>query len=520
MSHPSIDFDQFRLRRFVERLASLDQVAVINEDIPLSDLARLSESNEKASWFKNVGPQRLEIVSGVSASRQRIAAAFDATPRTLAGTIARRLISQQAVIEVSSAEAPVHERIVLGEDIDLRTLPFHLQHELDGGVYISSALDFTVDPATGDRNVGCRRLMLRGARECHTNLTNRSDLRSIYMSALERRERLPVSFVIGSHPADFMGGVLKTPGDEFALIASLRGAPLPMVKGVTNGVLVPADAEIVLEGYLSESGYCETDGPYGEFWGYYGPMHIDPLFFVTAITMRSDALHQTVLHGGHFGARMETNQITSVACELAVLNILRKSGIVPAAVYSPPGAVLFQDVRVALERGDCSRSKEVIEKLFCIPGLKHVIVSDADVDIFDDNEIHWATSTRFRADQDLTILSGAPGFYEDPTADAAGKIAKMGMDLTASAGWGSKINQIRPFAPILDKGPHGPSVRDLLRDGPKSYAELMRGTGSQDGRELVTELGELRDSGDLTRLPDGKYSLVPANPPADFKRVI
>lgn len=520
MSSSSIDFDQFRLRRFVERLASLEQVSIIDDAVPLSDLSRLIEADHKATWFKQLGPQKLELISSVSGSRQRISEAFDTTPRELTRTIAQRIGRKFPVIDVPSAEAPVHQRVILGDDIDLGLLPFYLQHELDGGPYISSALDFTIDPASGKANVGCRRLMLRGPRECHTNLTNLSHLRAMYLSCLERGERLPISFVIGSHPADFLAGILKVPADEFSLIASLRGAPLPMVRGVTNNIPVPADAELVLEGYLSESGYCETDGPYGEFWGYYGPMHIDPLFVVTAITMRSDVLHQTIQHGGYYSAGMETNQMTSVACELAAVAALRKSGIDPAAIYSPPGAVLFQDVRVSLQAGDRSRSKEVIETLFDLPGLKHVIVTDSDIDIFDDNEIHWATSTRFRADQDLTILTDAPGFYEDPTADDHGKVAKMGLDLTIPAGWGTKLVQRRPVAPVITGAGTGLSVHDLLRAGPKSFIDLMRGTGSRDGRELMIELGKLRDSGVLTRLPDGEYSLVPPDPPAGFKRVV
>src|SRR5262249_61701231 len=78
------------------------------------------------------------------------------------------------------------------------------------------------------------------------------------------------------------------------------GGPVPMVRGLTNGVLAPADAEMIIEGYFDELGYREQEGPYGEFYGFYGPVHMDPVFHVTAICMRKDMLHQTVFHsGGH-----------------------------------------------------------------------------------------------------------------------------------------------------------------------------------------------------------------------------
>jgi 2,5-furandicarboxylate decarboxylase 1 len=504
-----MDYDRFRLRRFVERLAVAGEVLRVEKAVDLSDLAREIEATPHATWFQNVGPDGLEIAAGISGSRRRIAMAFETDERKLTDTVAQRIAIPQPVVEVSSADAPVHSLVAAGDAIDLTRLPFYLQHEFDGGPYISSAMDFSVDRVTGKRNVGCRRLMLRSRTTCRTNLTNKSDLRTMYLAALQRGEPLPVSFAIGSHPADFMAGVLQAPGDEFGLLAALRGAPAPFVRGVTNGVPVPADCEITLEGYLDAQGHREMDGPYGEFWGYYGPMHLDPVFHVTAITMRSDALHQSIVHGGRESARMETNQATTVACELAAWRTLCAAGIEPTAVYAPPGATLFQSIRVALKRADHARARESIEVLFKLPGFKHIVVTDDDVDIFDEQEVHWATSTRFRADRDLVVASSLPGFYEDPTADAGGRTAKMAVDLTAPAGWPSDITQRRTSAPaIASTGAAG--LRDVLARGPRFFVDLMRETGSRDGRELALALEELGERGELKRLPDGEYSLFAA----------
>lgn len=506
MSAPSSDIDKFRLRRFAERLAAAGEMRRVDQPVELAALAREIEATRQASWFANVGPDRLELVAGISANRRRLALAFDTDERNLTRTVGQRIATPQPVVEVASAEAPVHARVLTGEAIDLAKLPFYLQHELDAGPYISAAIDFSVDRTSGKRNVGCRRLMLRSRTTCHTNLTNESDLKSMYLAALERGETLPVSFAIGSHPADFMAGVLKAPGDELGLLAALRGAPAPFVRCVTNDILVPADAEIVLEGYLGTEGYCEMDGPYGEFWGFYGPMHPDPVFHVTAIAMRSDALHQTIVHGGHASARMETNQATAIACELVANRTLRGAGIEPVAVYAPPGATLFQSVRLALRRADYARAREAIECLFKLPGFKHVVVTDDDVDIFDEQDVHWAISTRFRADRNLVVASGLPGFYEDPTAED-GTTAKLGMDLTAPAGWPRNIQQRRTDAPVIARSGNAP-LREALASGPKFFADLMRATGSADGRELALALEELRAAGKLSRLPDGEYALA------------
>jgi 2,5-furandicarboxylate decarboxylase 1 len=240
-------------------------------------------------------------------------------------------------------------------------------------------------------------------------------------------------------------------------------------------------------------------------------MHIDPVFHVTAITMRSDALHQSTVHGGARSARMETNQATAIACELAALRALRAAGIEAIAVFAPPGATLFQSIRVALRRADHARARDAIACLLCLPGFKQVVVTDDDVDIFDDQEIEWATSTRFRADRDL-VTSAGPAFYEDPLANADGTIAKMGLDLTAPADWPINIKQRRTRAPEIAAGGSGGAgsgadLRAALAQGPKLFVDIMRETGRRDGRQLALALAELCDEGTLTRLANGEYAL-------------
>jgi UbiD family decarboxylase len=413
----------------------------------------------------------------------------------------------QPVVEVGSKDAPVHAIVLKGDEVDLTKLPFHLQHAEDGGVYISSGLDFAVDPASGKRNVGCRRLILFGRREVTTNLTNTSDLQTMLKAAIARGETLPVSFAIGVHPIDFCTAQMQAPGDEFALMASLRRAPLPMVRGVTNGVPAPADAEVILEGYLGEGGYREMDGPYGEFWGYYGGMHIDPLFRVTAITMRADALHQTVLHASARLGRAETSQMTAIIAEIVATRLLRGAGIEPVAVHAVPSAPIFQEIRVALKRADAAKAREAIDALFKGPGMKHVTVVDDDIDVFSDDDMAWAMGTRFRADRDTVIVQNVRGFYEDPTADEQGHIAKIGFDATAPVGAAGRIKGRRPRPPRLEGMPRFDSVRDALAGGPKNFLQLINALGSRDGRELALMLGELRREGALIRLPDGEYEL-------------
>src|SRR5262249_41946233 len=157
-----------------------DELAIVREPTELADIAAVLEGNPKAVLFRAVGRERQELVGNVTGSRARIARAFGVTPHELLSELLRRLRGQPPIIEVAPGEAPVREVVLTDEDADLPALPVHLGHGADGGPYISSSIDFVVDPKTGWTNVGIRRLMLRGRREAGIDLVSPSDLRAIY----------------------------------------------------------------------------------------------------------------------------------------------------------------------------------------------------------------------------------------------------------------------------------------------------------------------------------------------------
>jgi 2,5-furandicarboxylate decarboxylase 1 len=503
-----VDLEKFRLRHFVETLAEIGEIEAHDEPVALGDLSKVIESSAKATHFKRVGAEQVELIAAVAGGRKRIAAAFGVGEREIAHEFMRRIANPQPVVEVPSQLAPVHQVIRRGDDIDLTRLPFHVQHEFDGGTYVSSGIDYSADPATGRTNVGCRRLMLRSRNTMRSNLTDASDLKGIYLRCLERGERLPVSFAVGSHPLDYLAATCRMPIDEINLLATLRGEPVPMVRGVSNGVLAPADAEMIIEGYFDELGYRELEGPYGEFYGFYGPVHIDPVFHVTAITMRRDMLHHSVLHSGRFLSRTDSANLGSIHTEVAIWRALRAVRIEPAAVHAVPAANGRQHARVALKQTKPGEARAAINALFALVQVKHAFVVDDDIDVFCNEEMEWAMSARFRADRDLVQASGLPGYYADPNVDANRTASKLGFDLTKPVGQPETIESRRAFARrIGDAPPRHQNVRQALESGPKYFAQLMDLLGSKDGREVALALDELREQGVLARTESGEWKL-------------
>ena len=510
------DFEKFRLRNFADKLFGLGELEIHEEPVELCDLSRLIEATDKAILFRQAGPEKYELVAGVSGKRRRVAAAFGVEENRLADEFLRRQGNPQSVVEVARGEAPVQETVLLGADADLTKLPFHLQHELDGSVYISCALDFSVDPESGRTNLGARRLSLRGPQQAGTNVTAPSDLKRIYQGCVTRGERLPINFALGVHPLDLLASQIRVPCEETGLIGTMRGEPVPLTKGLTNDVPVAADAEIVIEGYLDEAGYVEPEGPYGEYAGYYGPMHLDPVFHVTAITMRADPLHQSVLHGsGPVMARVESANMGAVALEARAQELLRSMGIDVRAVYAPPSGAELQHLRVAIRQQRPGHGKNVIGAVIgALHTVKHVFVVDQDIDVFNEAQMDWAMATRFQADRDMITFPGVMGMPLDPSRQGPPPGTKAGFDLTLPMGAArNDITRRVAHAATITGPARYQSSEDALRNrGALYFREIMEATGSRDGRETAVALTDLRNSARLLRMRDGRYQLGESTP--------
>jgi 2,5-furandicarboxylate decarboxylase 1 len=502
----AVDFDRFRLRRFIEELGGMGELDVRNEPVELAGIAEVLEGNPKAVLFRAAGSEKAELVGSVMGGRARIAAAFGVKPNALLQEIQRRLRNKPDIVDVSRAEAPCQEVVLTGADADLTKLPVHLQHGADGGPYISASIDYVIDPKTGWTNVGLRRLMLRSGKDTGIDLVAPSDLKAIYEANAAAGKRTPVSFVVGAHPIDHVAGTMRLPIDELGLVAMLRDAPLPVVKCITNDIRVPADAEYVLEGYLDERGHVEAEGPYGEFLGYYGAVKRNPVFHLTAITHRKDALFQTSTIGGKTLGRTDTAQLSALRTEIMIWRALEVAVREPVAVYATTSSGGAFNVRVALRQRVPGEARNAIGACMgALANCKNVYVVDPDVDIFSDEQMDWAMATRFQPDRDLIVMGGMRTLPLDPSLPPGSRVgAKAGYDLTWPFGMTDRL-EVRVPAPPKFAGRRFPSIEAALADGPKFFEELMSAVGSRDGREVVRQLGAFRDKHSLDRDAEGRY---------------
>ena len=502
----SIDFEKYRLRRFVERLIDMGEVAIHDEPVPLTGLGAIIEGTDKAVLFRKAGPEQVELVAKTAGNRKRLAAAFDTTADKLYDEYFRRLANPQPVVEVPSDEAPVHEVKITGKDVDLTRLPFHPQHEYDGSCYLSSASTTRSIPETGRTNVGCRRLSLRNRYETGTNVTAPSDLKRIYQACVARGERLPITFTIGGASARLRSPRRRaSPATSWRWWRPCAASRRRWSRASPTTSWFPPTPRSMLEGYLDERGYFEPEGPYGEYMGYYGAIHLDPVFHCTAITMRRDVMHQTLLHGSacvldqtdsdqHHGAAHRGRGDDDPATR-------------PCASRSPSARGRLSGgsntLRVSIRQHAIGEARSAIAALFGgIMRLKHVCVFDEDIDIRDDRQVEWAIGTRFQADQDLVVLTGHAGHADGPVAARGGRPAPR--PASTARGRSAAPTQIpltRSAAKVFAGPARFQTVEQALAGGPMFFSDIVEAVGSDDGREVACALDALRQSGQARPRP-------------------
>jgi UbiD family decarboxylase len=372
--------------------------------------------------FEHVKGTSFPVLTNLHASRSRLAAAINAAPDQMLPTYLRAMERPVAPRVVETG--PVKEVVRRGREVDLGSLPPIVHHERDAGPYVTAAISFAKDPASGTWNCAYNRLMIQGRDRSSIHLTLGKHLWEFYKIAEARGEPLPVAFAIGVHPAIALGALAigSIDEDERAIMGALLGEPLELVKCETSDVLVPAHAELVLEGeILPEARVAE--GPFGEFTGYSLGERQREIVHYTAMTHRRDAMFQdiTVAHLDHMllsTIPMEANLFRAVRAMVPSVKAVRVPG--PFTCY------------VSIEQRLVGQAKNAIMAVFGADlYMKRLVVVDHDVDVFDDRQVNWALATRCQPDRDITIITNARGSDLDPSTREDGYTAKWGVDATA-----------------------------------------------------------------------------------------
>lgn len=454
------------LRDWLRQLVAADRLAVAERGISLIDeLAAVAKKleNERAVLFPEPDQHAIPVVANLFADRTWIADALGVPAAKLLSNFQNAVRHPLPWVEV--AAAPAQE--VVQEKVDLlKQLPIPKHNEYDSGPYITAALLIARNPKTGIQNVSIHRCQVSAPDRIGVLLLPRHTLHYFRM-AEEAGEGLEIALVIGVHPACILASqaIAALDSDEMEIAGALLGRPIEMVKCRTNRVRVPAHAEIVIEGRILPK-VREPEGPFGEFPQYYGPRADREVIQVDAITHRKNAIFHTIVGGG-----VEHLLLGGIAREATLLDHLQRSFPSVRDVRLTRGGTCRYHLAVKIDKKSQGEPKNIIMGAFGGHyDIKQVVVVDMDVNIDDETEIEWAVATRFQADRDLVIVSGAQGSKLDPSSDN-GISAKMGIDATKPLS-----TDAMEFKRIHVKGVEKVDLGKALQKDPKAaFARIVPG---------------------------------------------
>jgi 2,5-furandicarboxylate decarboxylase 1 len=385
----------------------------VSPDLELTSIVKLLERRgNPVVYFENVKGSKLPVVAGVNGTRNRIAIAIGTSPQRLIDHYKGLIETPIPIKEV--ATGPVKDVRVTGDDVDLRRLPLVTHAAHDSGPFLTSGVGLARDPESGAVNTGIYRMELKDRNHLTVDADAHGDLAEIIRRRAARGDAQDFVVAIGHHPALMIGSQADVPIDEDSLAVSgaILGEPMEMVPAETLDALVPAAAEIVLEGrFLGLD--KERDGPFGEFAYYYST---DEAFLleITAITHRSDAIFQDVhnVHPEHRNLWIVPNREAELLSTLrATFPNVHACHIVAASA----GSHAYIQMTPKFE-GEAKRV--LMLALGSTVYLKQVIAVNADVDLWNPDELQWAIATRSQADRDSFTISHVSGYGADPSTYA------------------------------------------------------------------------------------------------------
>lgn len=417
------------LRPWLAHLEATGRLAIMKPGIKLKhELGGIANrlDGRKATLFPAAGDSNISVISGLLSDRNWMAEALGLDGATLLEVFQNAVAKPLPWVEIKDAPC---QQVVRNDGDLLSLLPVPTHNEHDSGAYITAGLLVVRSPVTGIQNVAIHRLQVSNGRELGALLLPRHTL-AFFNEAETAGNDLDVAIVIGADPACLLASQAIVPlnMDELEVAGALGGAPLDVVKCIGSDIRVPANAEIVIEGRIRANTRA-PEGPFGEFPQYYGERAERHVITVDRITHRHDPLFHTIV-----GGALEHLLLGAIPREATILDTIRRTFPSVKDVHLALGGVGRYHLYVQMRARHRGEAKNVIMACFAAHyDVKHVIVVDEDVDIHDPRSVEWAVATRFQADRDLVIVSGAQGSKLDPSTDD-GYGAKMGMDATVPIG--------------------------------------------------------------------------------------
>lgn len=393
---------------------------------------------EKAVFFEQVSGYAIPLVTNFFFSRKALATALSMEEKNLIPSFRAAMEKPRACEIVGSA--PFQENVLTRNFNLLKLFPIPTYHERDAGPYITGGVVIAKDPETGIRNASIHRIRVFEDGVTSLLILPRH-LNLCLQKCVQMKRPLEVAVAIGVDPFTLLASqaILPFGVDELEVANAMRSPfSLKLARCATVDVEVPVDSEIVLEGIIDPS-QTRLEGPFGEFPRYYSPQAPRPTFNLKAICHRKDPLFFSILPAGR-----EHLLLGAIPREASLLADVQRA--VPSAqeVHLTYGGTCRYHLIISLAKKNEGEARTaMLAAMANNADIKHVVVVDEDIDIFDMEQVEWAIATRFQGDRDLLIIPQIQTSLLDPSS-AGGIGTKLGIDATAPVG--SLQESFKPIA--------------------------------------------------------------------------
>ncbi|MCL1969916.1 MAG: UbiD family decarboxylase [Candidatus Bathyarchaeota archaeon] len=412
------------LRDFLELLQKSGELTRIAEQVSTEyELAGVIDAlGERPVYFDNVTESAVPVVAGLVSSKELICRALGITREQLLPRLSSAIEGPVAPSLVK--DAACQEVVYTGEDVDLAKLPIMRYTDKDGGKYITSAVSIVKDPQTGKQNMCFHRLMFKNRNHFIARIVENRGTDSILKKT---GGELDIAICVGNSTAVLLAAATSLPHgvDELGMANALERTDV--VKCKTVDINVPADSEIVFEGKITNE--KASEGPFLDLTGVVDRIRQQPVIGINCLTHRKNPIYQTILAG-----KNEHKFLMGMPKEPTIYNEVNKV-CQCKDVYITPGGCSWLHAVVQIHKTNADDGRKAIFAAFeGHKSLKHIVVVDEDINIYDPHDVEWAISTRFQADKNLIVLSNQSGSSLDPSGDLSeGKkatTAKAGIDAT------------------------------------------------------------------------------------------
>jgi len=411
------------MREFLNALKKNFKIITVEEEISTEyEVAKVLRKYPKDILiFKNVKESDMRIISGICNTRDKIAWGIGVTVPEITEKIMEATLNPVRIRNIES----IKKNYVTQKVPDLSKIPVPTYYKKDGGAYITAGVIIAKDPETGIRNASIHRMLVSGKSRLRVRIVPRN-LYTYYKKAEKMDKPLEVAIVIGMHPATLLATTTSVPitTDELEVANYFHNGNMKLIKCESMDLEVP-EAEIIMEGKILPH-VREPEGPFVDLTDTYDVIRNEPVIEIDKIHCKDDPYYHAIMPAG-FEHRLLQGLPQEPRIYTAVLNT------VPTVqnVVLTEGGCCWLHAAVSIKKQTQGDGKNVLmAALAAHPSLKHAIVVDDDIDIFNPEDIEYAIATRVKGDEDIMIIPGARGSSLDPCATPDGTTTKVGVDAT------------------------------------------------------------------------------------------